>query len=301
LEGESGMKKLLAGAMLIIILAVTGYLVRERFVDRSVLQSVVKEKEGLRKQAEELEQQLNDLENKIQEQNQHIDDHKLAEAFGNATDTAGSEDLPEGQETLDEKITNFFLYLDQKGYLADSGINDSSREFAMGVVRRLEKAKPVITGETANLYSLMKNITYFYRVLGKENLKALKTIIDAEGEIIEPVMALMFKWLNPWETALNRDSANVPPEVMYEYASFFLNTIAGQSYLFRRNSKIRDLVRYYSIIVVDSASSQDLNRYGIDLRPHINTLLEDMKSHNLLSNRDEYMLKLQEISGRQLH
>ena len=45
----------------------------------------------------------------------------------------------------------------------------------------------------------MRNITFFYRALGKDTLLTIKDIIEAEAAIMEPVMALFYEWLNPWQ------------------------------------------------------------------------------------------------------
>ena len=292
------MKKLVAVIVLVVALVASVYFFRDRFVSKSVLQNLLVEKEQLQKKTETLESELDNLQSRLQSREEKPVNKALEKVLSGVQDNA-SQQQPLEQEDLsvDKKVKNYFLYLDQKGYLADFGINESSRDYFMDILGRLEKAKPVITGETSNLYTLMKNITYFYRVLGKQNLKVLKTIIDGEDELIEPAMALMFQWLNPWERPEGSGKSVVSPEVMYEYASFFLNTIAGQTYLFRRNAKIRDLVRYYSIIVIDYAGRHEMNRYGIDIRPQISLLIDDMQGNKLIENSDKYINKLQHIKS----
>ena len=46
---------------------------------------------------------------------------------------------------------------------------------------------------------------------------------------------------------------------------FFLNTLGGRSYMLRRESKLRMLVSYYAILIVDRANDEKFNRYGIDV------------------------------------
>ncbi len=38
--------------------------------------------------------------------------------------------------------------------------------------------------------------------------------------------------------------------------------------------------KYYSILVLDRANDASLNRYGIDIRPSVDSLLEEMKNHH---------------------
>ena len=73
---------------------------------------------------------------------------------------------------------------------------------------------------------------------------------------------------------------------------FFLNTLGGQSYLFRRESRVRMLGKYYSILVLDRANDASLNRHGIDIRPSVDSLLEEMKTTTSLAGRDTYLVRL---------
>jgi hypothetical protein len=79
---------------------------------------------------------------------------------------------------------------------------------------------------------------------------------------------------------------------LYEYAGFFLNTLAGKSYLLRRDSKVRILTSYYCVLIVDRANDETLNRHGIDVRPHIDFLFYDIINQRVLVNKKQYLGKL---------
>ncbi|MBU4118902.1 MAG: hypothetical protein KJ555_09090, partial [Proteobacteria bacterium] len=64
------------------------------------------------------------------------------------------------------------------------------------------------------------------------------------------------------------------------------------SYLFRRETRVRMLGKYYSILVLDRANDASMNRYGIDIRPSVDSLLEEMKSTTSLAERDTYLARL---------
>jgi hypothetical protein len=83
-----------------------------------------------------------------------------------------------------------------------------------------------------------------------------------------------------------------PLNVMYEYAGFFLNTLAGKSYLLRRDSKVRILTIYYSILILDKANDETLNRHGIDIRPYIDFLFYDVINQRGLVYRKQYLAEL---------
>ena len=78
-------------------------------------------------------------------------------------------------------------------------------------------------------------------------------------------------------------------EVMYEYASFFLNTLSGKSYLLRRDSKVRILTSYYCVLILDMANDETLNKYGIDIRPYIDSTIQDMNNQKRLVYRRPYL------------
>jgi hypothetical protein len=289
-------KKIILSVLILIVLAVAGYLLKERFVDKAAQKAVIEERDTLQQKAGELEEKVVNLEKKLEENEQVVDENKIADAFSDVTGSKAQEGA--GPENIGEKITNFFMYLDQKGYLTENGIQDNSSDFFMMIIDKLKHNRPVISGETENLYTLIKNITFFYRILGKENIKALKAIMDGQTEIIEPTMDIFYKWINPWNKIEEPGRLIVPADCMYEYASFFLKTISGQTYLFRRDSKIRNLTQYYCILILDRANDDNLNKYGIDIRPHIDMLMDDIKSHKQLVNRQEYLKNLEFIKQK---
>jgi hypothetical protein len=81
-------------------------------------------------------------------------------------------------------------------------------------------------------------------------------------------------------------------ETLYEYAGFFLNTLAGRNYLMRRNSQQRILTTYYSILILDKANDSTLNRYGIDIRPKIELLIPEINNTKGLIFKKQYSEKL---------
>lgn len=84
----------------------------------------------------------------------------------------------------------------------------------------------------------------------------------------------------------------MPLGSLYEYGGFFINTLGGQAYLFRRDSRLRLLVKYYAILIIDRADSNDMNRHGIDIRVAIEALIDEMAASQVLADQDEYLTKL---------
>jgi hypothetical protein len=87
-------------------------------------------------------------------------------------------------------------------------------------------------------------------------------------------------------------------KISYTYASYFLETISGRSYLLRRNSKIRLLSYYYSIMFLDHANEDQLNFLGIDIRPHIKAASQDIGNQIGLANRKIYLQDLDQLARK---
>ena len=108
-------------------------------------------------------------------------------------------------------------------------------------------------------------------------------------------MATFFSWF----TACHRceaDTLNCPTlKVLYRYSGFFLNTLAGKSYLLRRDSKVRVLTTYYSVLILDRANQEMLNRDGIDIRHFVYALSYDVRNQKGLIHKRKYLEELEAL------
>jgi hypothetical protein len=84
-------------------------------------------------------------------------------------------------------------------------------------------------------------------------------------------------------------------DVLYYYAGFFLNTIGGRAYLFRRALGVRLLCSYYSLLIVHEADKQGKNSYGIDIFPFIAPLGKEILLYPNFHFTNDYILKLNEL------
>ncbi len=196
-------------------------------------------------------------------------------------------------EAVSGEILQYFDYLNKQDYIATHNFEGGIQGHVTKMLNKLYTNHPVVVGETENLYTVLKNTAHFYRILGKDNVFLVKKFLEMEGENIESTMALFYQWSILWDQCANTGvSVNLPLEDLYEYAGFFLNTLGGQSYLFRRDSRVRMLTKYYCILVLDRANDRSINAHGLDIRPHINSLIEEMGSTDQLASKDEYIEKL---------
>jgi len=114
-------------------------------------------------------------------------------------------------------------------------------------------------------------------------------VIANESEIAEPLGAIFFEWA--MSAGPSREGIEGRPSLttLYEYAGFFLNSVGGRSYLLRRDSRVRILTTYYCVLIVDRANQQEANRHGIDIRPHIDSVAEEIGNQRGLVFQKEYL------------
>jgi hypothetical protein len=199
------------------------------------------------------------------------------------------------------RISGFFSQLDERGYVSLYELQDRSEPHFAELLVKLYASPPVVVRETDSLMTLLRNTTHMYRVLGRSNLFLIKDIMEEESTTIETTMADFYRWsmIAP-ECSAKVNAISLPLDNLYDYASYFLNTMGGQSYLFRRPPRIRTLTKYYSVLIVDQANEQGLNKYGIDIRPALDSLISEMEAIQNLKAQDEYLANLQNLKHKYL-
>ncbi|MCL7488556.1 MAG: hypothetical protein M8357_10335 [Desulfobulbaceae bacterium] len=187
------------------------------------------------------------------------------------------------------QIHGFFTTIDSKDYIKPFDLQEPSQQYFIALADKLLKNPPVVSRESDDLYTILKNMAHFFRVIGKDNIILIKTILDRERDKIEDVAAEFYQW-TAWNSC-NDDLLQFSPTLaeMYEYAGFFLNTMGGRSYLFRRDSRSRLLVNYYSVLLIERANQEGLNRHGIDISQVIPQLVQEIDSSNQLIYKENYI------------
>lgn len=191
---------------------------------------------------------------------------------------------------LSEEIGQFFAKLDDQEYIAVRKLKGGIHGQIRRLVNKLIANPPLVVGETESLFSILNNTAHFYKILKKDDVFLIKDILQRETDNIESAMALFYQWSKMEKQCGHKEiRISLPLKGLYEYSGFFLNTLGGQSYLFRRESRIRMLTKYYSILILDRANDESLNIHGIDIRPSIDSLLEEMKTTEKLAGKDDYI------------
>jgi hypothetical protein len=254
------------------------------------------ERKVCQEQTETLKGKIASLEENINElKGQTSSLEKIEKVFGKGSSSLSLVERKMTYEEVESQIIAFFAYLDEKGYVEENKLTGSTYNQYEFAVNELSSKVPIIVGETASLYNLFHNIAHFYRVLGKERLFLVSDILKNEYDIIEHAMKTFFIWYTYENDTEKRIKGRPSIQVLYDYAGFFLTTFGGKSYLFRRDSNIRILTTFYSVLIVDIANDKNLNSNGIDIRPYIKTTFNDITDYMRLVDQDEYLTVLENL------
>jgi hypothetical protein len=286
------MGKLIRAIMLVVVVGMAGYVAfdqvnkwHERGMERGLA--------GWQRKAEKLEGEVINLRKELVKQRVAlIPSKRLLEVFGEESVELSPEQGEIDCEELERHIISFFTYLNEKGYGKSYGIQERTYDFFKRMVEQLSEKPPMVTGEMKDLSSLIRNMAHFYRILGKKEVELIKEIVRSESEIVESLVLIFFAWSNSGDRCESIIKGYPSLNVMYEYAGFFLNALAGKSYLLRRDSKVRILTTYYSILILDRANDETLNRHGIDIRPYIDFLFYEILNQRGLVYQRQYLAEL---------
>jgi hypothetical protein len=287
--------------MIPLILGFIGYFGYHQIMEwhqKELATAVRQEQNAFEEKSWTLKEEIQKLEEELAVQKKaRVPEEKLTEVFGK--DAAG---FPLREDTdcedLEQQIKAFFIYLDAQEYpIVQESAHGSYDEFRQ-MVRQLSENPPKVTGETTDIVSLTRNMAHFYKILGKRRIQFGKDVLHNESDIIESMMATFFGFYTS-DKCCQKDLRGCPGlGVLYQYAGFFLNTVGGRSYLLRRDSKVRILTTYYAILILDKANDAILNRYGIDIRPHINLSIDDIRNQKNLIYPEQYLTNLYQLQEK---
>jgi hypothetical protein len=148
-----------------------------------------------------------------------------------------------------------------------------------------------------NLKYMYRNIFHFFRLLNRNDLVLIRETIDHESDSMEINLDLFYRWLTLAETSPAGKGLRPSPEVRYQYAGFFLNTIGGRAYLFRRSLGLRLLISYYCLLIIHEADQEGRNTYGIDALPTLLAVKNEIDNYPGFRYRDEYLRRLSALES----
>jgi hypothetical protein len=196
---------------------------------------------------------------------------------------------------LEQSLRAFCQYLDAGETFRSQKTYRDSWAFFTDILATLGRKPPTISAEAYRPSLLIENSYYFFRLLKREKMDIVREVLQYEADLSDPLMGILYHWL------MNKGSCDKPPpfasnfDIMYRYAGFFLNTLGGHSYLYRRDSRISLLTIYYSILVVHEANSRGFNEVGLDLRFFLPLIFGEIQSRNDLLYAEDYLQTLTDL------
>ena len=208
--------------------------------------------------------------------------------------TSGDQDLSCSE--LADNIDSFFDTLDTRQYIRDFQLQSPSSVYFPELIQKLVDNPPIVSGETDDLFTILQNTAHFFRIIGKKNILVLKGILDRERATFEQTLFDFYNLTKEPECLKSRFNLEIGQEPLYSYAGFFLNTMGGRLYLFRRDSMSRMVVNFYSILIIEQANREGRNKYGIAIKDAIDNLIIEIESSRIkLQMRDFYLDTLYDL------
>ncbi|MFC1867128.1 hypothetical protein ACFL0H_03235 [Thermodesulfobacteriota bacterium] len=197
---------------------------------------------------------------------------------------------------IEDQLREFFNYLNKKSYIQriEKGLDTYDRFKVL--IKKLSSRPPISSGEGLDKEIMIRNAFYFFRVLGRNDIRLIKGVLKNEADTLEMNLELLYEWLMLGYRCPDK-GIRPSPELSYIYAGYFLNTLGGRAYLFRRPTGIRLLVNYYCLLLLHEADKKGKNRYGIDIFPEIDALLKDISLNPDLRFQGDYIDRLTKIQG----
>lgn len=197
----------------------------------------------------------------------------------------------------EKDLMEFFSYLNGKDYIKHLSPDVKVESRFKKILNRLAAQPPVPAGEGIDPRMIIRNVYHFFRVLDRKDLRLIQALILHEADSMEVDLKMLYNWLTLSDSCPDPGGIRPPMRIFYRYAGFFLNTIGGRAYLFRRPSTLRLLVSYYSILIVHKADKMGKNTYGIDIFPYIAPLIDEINHYSDLQFGSDYLDQLHDIES----
>lgn len=258
-----------------------------------------KSRELLEQKAERLKGEAAKLKEMLKKAKKVVQPKKLSDVFGEDTLLSNLQRNNEDKTiapsvdcaSVNKRILNFFSYLDQRDYIRDYQITMGTYDYFKNIMAKLAEHHP-IAGEEHVPDNILKNAYHFYRTITKNDIILIKDIIEKERDVVEQTMDYFYKQ----EIYCEENQKFIPSfGTLYEYAHFFLSTMSGKTYLFRLGSKTRILLLYYSTMIIHKANDMEINKYGLDIRPLLKKLEDDLKNYKKLYYSDKYIGEIENL------
>lgn len=118
-------------------------------------------------------------------------------------------------------VRDFFNHLDDQKYIQDFLGDQASEPYFISLIQKLVNNPPVVSRETDDLFTILKNTAHFFRIIGSDNIFILKVILHEEKPQVENVLARFYTMSLQEDCAKQQFGLDLPKEALYDYAGFF--------------------------------------------------------------------------------
>jgi hypothetical protein len=292
--------KIVLALLVIALLGFAGYqwVQKQKEVATTAKDQLEQERGRLQKEVQRLEEEVAGLKQGVEEKKQPAaGEDKVAQLFGpefSVAWRAGTIDC----EQLQGGILYFFNYLDAKGYAAKVGLSENSQTLYNRMIGALEQQIPKVPEMPMDFDAIAANTIHLFRALGEKEVELGKEIVAGERENLETILAVFYRLYSTCEISSGSEVKVPSGKVRYDYAAFFLTTTGGKAYLFRRDSRLRVLATYYGVLALHEANEKIQNPNGIDIRPALYQVMEEISARNDLADRTQYLGTLGAIKAK---
>jgi hypothetical protein len=218
-------------------------------------------------------------------------------------DPAAVGEIPEVEDRVDEcarierDVRDFFSYLDEQDYVRRLTRDADAWSVFVRALGKLADRPPVPAGEGLEPAVMTRNIYHLYRVLDDREIHLAKDVIEHEGDTLELNLDILYQWLTLGGRCPDPQGLRPSQTVLYRYAGFFMNTIGGRAYLFRRATWLRLLLSYYAVLILHEADREGINRYGIDVLPMAQKVRDEVARYGGYHFQGAYLERLDAVAG----
>jgi len=179
-------------------------------------------------------------------------------------------------ERMERDVRDFFRYLDRQDYVKEQAGDSDAWTLFTRILAKLSSRPPIPAGEGMDPKVMAANIYHLFRVLADRDIHLVREVLRHEAGSLELNMDLLYGWLTSGDRCPDPEGLRPSDEVLYRYAGFFMNTIGGRAYLYRRAARVRLLMSYYALLILHRADLAGRNTHGIDVYPLARQVREEM-------------------------
>ena len=200
-------------------------------------------------------------------------------------------------KAMDDQLHEFFNYLDSRSYMQDMEKGIDTYEWFKVLLNKLSFNPPVPSGEALDKEIMIRNVFFFFRTFGRKDIRLIKEIMRNEADTLEMNLDFFYRWLMLGDKCPDREEMRPSPDLTYTYAGYLLNTLGGRANLTRRPTGLRLLITYYCVLRIHEADKNGKNRYGIDVLPEIDPLIQEIGLYPDFLFQGNYIDRLNQIKS----